>query len=1058
MHRPSVLPARLAYMLACCMSIVVSLPAFGQARGTISGEIVDQATRSPVVGAQVTIAGTTLGTVAGTGGRFTIPNVPAGEVTVQARFIGYSLSSRAATVVAGQTTTVQLELTQAALTLDEVMVTGVGVATERRKIGNTIAAIDPQNLESAPIANVSEMLQAREPGVTMMNSSGAAGEGMKIRIRGTSSLSQSNEPIIYIDGVRVDNSSGFGPGVNLNGGNPSRLNDINPESIERIEILKGAAAATLYGTEASNGVIQIFTKQGKSGAPRYDISLETGISSYPKDAYAPNAGFARTQEQADQLSGYWGRAIRPYEVFEEQLIPQLFETGHASTVSGSVSGGTDAVTYFLSGRYQSEDGPIGGKQEWGPRAGQSWGPANDVNSHKQANANLSIMPAENLKVRVTSNLIQAHQENIPANNNIYGPMSLIIDSKPELANDNNVHGTTAFATVREAMQQTREQDVSRFGGSLTADYTPADGVALNATLGVDVVNMRGIGLTPYGWNVDNYVNANVKGSRTVSDSKTQLVTLQTRGSWNDDLSESISSALTVGGQIFMTETRSAWGTGSEFPGPGINVTTGGALRTTSESYLSQVNAGLFFEEQLGYKNVLFATVGARYDKHSAFGQEAGGAFYPKASLSFVASDLPNWNPSIFSTLRLRAAIGRSGLQPGAFDKFTTFAPLASELGAGLAPANLGNPDLKPEVSTEWEAGAEMSWFNNRLALEATYWNRTVVDALVPRQYPVSGGFTATQLDNIGRLEAHGLELGLTSLIVNRPNLSITLNANATNMEQIVASLGGAPPLKVSGTYARYVNWVREGYAPGSFFGPKLMDVEYPVSPSGSCVPGTREELLSYFSVPRNPDAIPVLVEDCDGDFNNKYLGKPSPDWAGSFGPDITLFNNFKISALFEYKFGNYYVHDLTGALRRAHSLIGRNLRESAEVEAILLNPASTAEERYDAGLIWARELKGLTPFDGLNEVKPADFLRWRELSLTYTVPSEFAERLRASSMSITLAGRNLWLGTRFDGADPEISALGAGAGSAMEQSFQEGINAWGLPVARRFQVAVRMGF
>lgn len=1038
---------------------LAALPASAQERGTITGEVLDLTTRRPLVGAQISIPGTAIGTVTNSSGRFLLPNVPSGEVTVRTQFIGYSTNSRTVMVGAGETVTLTLELSQAAIVLDEVVVTGVGVATERRKLGNTIATIDARKLETAPAVSFSELLQAREPGVMAMASGGLAGEGMKIRIRGSSSLSQSNEPIVYVDGIRVDNSAGFGPGVGLNGGGPSRLDDINPASIERIEVLKGAAAATLYGTEASNGVIQIFTKQGMSGAPRYDFVVETGMSSYPKDTYAPHAGFARTPEQAEHLSKFWGQTIRPYEVFEVDLIPQLFETGHFSTLSGSVSGGTDAVMYFVSGRYQTEDGPFGGKQGQGPLRGEQWGPASDVNNRKQANTTLTILPINNLKVRLTSSFVEAHQENVVNNNAIYGTISQMINSKPELAHENNVTGTGAFSTVREAMQQITSQDVARFGGTLAADYTPVDGIGLNATIGIDVVSQRGLSLTPYGWNVDRYVNANVRGSRRVSDRNHRQVTLQTRATWNDDFSPDITSALAVGGQVFLTETKSAYGTGSEFPGPGIDVTGGGALQTTFESYLSQVNAGLFLEEQIGYKNVAFLTVGGRYDKHSAFGQQAGGALYPKASMSLVLSDLPDWNQSLFSTLRIRAAIGRSGLQPGAFDKFTTFAPLASELGPGVAPDNLGNPDLKPEVSTEWEAGAELGWFQNRLAFQATYWDRTVVDALVPRQYPVSGGFRATQLDNIGRLHARGLEFGVNGLVVNRRNISVDLMVNATNIKETVVDLGDAPPIKVSGTYARYINWIREGYAPGSFFGPKLMNVDYPLSVGGDCTPATRDQLLDYFAVPRNPDNLSVLVEGCGGDFLNNYLGKPTPDWSGAIGTDVTLFQNFKISTLFEYKFGNYSVHDLTGALRRGHALIGRNERKSAEIEAILLNPASTAQERYDAGLIWARELKGLTPFDGLNEVHPADFLRWRELSLTYTVAPGLAEKFRARSMAVTVAGRNLGIITKFPGTDPEMNALSRGAGgSSLAESFQEGINAWGLPMPRRYQLSVRMGF
>lgn len=1035
----------------------LSSPILAQSTGVVTGEVVDGATRRPLAGAQISIPGTTIGTVTNTSGRYLLPQVPSGEVTLRVQYLGYSTATEVVTLEGGATVTVDFQLSQTAIVLDEMVVTGVGVATERRKLGNTIATIDTRKLESAPAISFSELIQAREPGVMAISSGGMAGEGMKIRIRGTASLSQSNDPIVYVDGVRVDNSAGYGPGVGRDGGAPSRLDDINPASIERVEVLKGAAAATLYGTEASNGVIQIFTKQGVSGEPRYDFAFETGVSSYPRKAFDRHAGFARTQEQADQLSEYWGLSISPYEVFEVDLIPQLFETGTYSAMTGSISGGTDHARYFLSARYQSEDGPLGGRQKWGPQSGERWGPANDLNSRKQVNTSLSLLPADNLTLKVTANLVEAHSENLHANNSPYAPFAQLHDSKPELASDQNVHGTTVFSTLRETMQLITSQDVDRFGGSITADYTPNPGLSLNAVAGIDLVNSRSLSLFPYGWNVDNFSNSNILGSRTVSDRRRRLVTLQTRAAWNADLTDQVSSALTIGGQVYMTETEANWGTGSEFPGPGIDVTGGGALQTTSESYLNEVNAGLFFEEQVGYQDFAFLTLGARYDKHSAFGQSAGGALYPKASFSLVLSDLPEWNHDLFSTLRLRAAIGRSGLQPGAFDKYTTFSALASEHGPGLAPSNLGNPDLKPEVSTEWEAGAEFGWFDDRLAFEATYWDRKVTDALIPRQYVVSGGFTAPQLDNIGQLSAHGLELGLSGLVVNHPSISIDLFANAAYTRERVVDLGGAPPIKVG--YNRYLNWIREGYAPGSFFGPKLMDVEIPISVSGDCRPATREELLGYLSVPRNPTTLSVLVDGCGDTPTSHYLGKPTPDWSGALGADIRLFQHLTISTLFEYKFGNFHIHDLSGAFRRSHESSGRNMRKAAEVESTLLNPASTAEERYEAALTWARELKALSPYDGLNEVKPGDFLRWRELSLTYTVPSEFAEKFRARSMALTLAGRNLGLFTKYPGPDPEINAIGVGGSSNNTvQSFQEGINAWGLPIPRRYQVSLRVGF
>src|SRR5207248_3400146 len=255
---------------------------------------------------------------------------------------------------------------QAAIGLDVVVVTGAGAETEKRKLGNTVATIDVNGLRNAPVANFSEQLAAREPGVSVLPSSAMTGEGARIRIRGAASLSQPNEPIVYVDGVRVDRSGGWGDYVGMGGGgNPSRIDDINPESIERIEVLKGAAAATLYGTEASAGVIQIFTKAGSRGAPRFDLVSEVGAVSQPDSRYEPNFGFARTAADAQQLGQFYfnnANALQPFQVFSRPVITSLFETGYATSHSASVSGGTPGVTYYFNGRYYQENGPWGARE------------------------------------------------------------------------------------------------------------------------------------------------------------------------------------------------------------------------------------------------------------------------------------------------------------------------------------------------------------------------------------------------------------------------------------------------------------------------------------------------------------------------------------------------------------------------------------------------------------------------------------------------------------------------------------------------------------------------
>lgn len=1033
--------------------------------GTLTGEVREAGSGRALVNAQVYIVGTSTGGLTNQSGRYLFTHAP-GTVTLRVELIGYAAQSREVTVTAGQTTIQNFELRQSTLQLDEVVVTGAGVATERRKLGNTIATIDASELVQAPVMNISEILTGREPGVIGLPSGGVAGEGARIRIRGSASLSQSNEPVIYVDGIRVDGSGGFGPGVGAGGGGtPSRLDDINPDAIERIEILKGAAAATLYGTQASNGVIQIFTKRGQSGAPRYDLQIEQGFSRYPMEKFVPWAGFVLAEGPSPRPHGTdigtrgvqerWGLTVRPFEVFEIDRYSDIFGTGHLQTYSLSVNGGSSAATYFLSGRFHQEDGPFDGKQLEAP----GFKLAQDKNSRMQFNANIETFPLDNLRVRVSSNYIEANQE-VPNNhNNIFGVFPSFLMARPELSRPNNPYGQAAFATTRENFHRLTTDEVQRYGGAIFASYQPAPRISLDATVGIDFVNQRSVSFIPFGWNVDGFTGSNVLGTRTVGDRNRREVTLDVKGTWSTSFLNDFTSELVVGAQGFLTRVKSSRATGSEFPGPGLEVAGAGALQTVFEGFLEEVNAGVLAQNQFGFRNYLFLTLGGRYDKHSAFGETAGGAFYPKASLSVIPSDTRGWTSETVSTLRFRSAIGASGLQPGAFDKFTTFSPLAAATGPGLAPANLGNPDLKPETSVEWEVGSEVGLFQDRASLDVTYWNRTVTDVLVDRQFAPSGGFRLRQLDNIGELKASGVEIGVNAVVATTPSFSLNAFASASYLKERITDLGGAPALKVGGSYPRYRQFTMEGYHPGSFFGAKLdTSVEYPID-IGGCQPRTRQELLNFFSVPRNPSVVNPIVVDCGtGNMLLQYLGKPVPDWQGSFGTTLNFLRNFRLNTLFEYRFGEFYIHDLDSAFRRSNPTIGRNIRKAAETEAILLNPASTPEQRLEAALVWVRELKGLSPYDGLGEIHEADWLRLRELSLTWFVPAELSSRIGARSMALNVAGRNLAIWTKYPGLDPEMNQVSRGQGGGLEQNFGDGTSAFGLPLPRRVSFSVRVGF
>lgn len=1050
-------------VLSVALAALLVAPATLQAQGRIIGTVTEEGSLRPLDAVQVFIPGTSIGALSNSSGRFVLLNVPAGETVVQTQRVGYASGTETVTVVDGETISIDFTMRTSAIELDQIVVTGAGQATAVKKLGNTIATVNMDVLEDAPINNFSELLQGREPGVNLSATGGMAGEGSQIRIRGTSSLTQDNNPIIYVDGIRIDNSVNEG-----DAGGASRLDDINPDAIERVEILKGAAAATLYGTEASNGVIQIFTKQGRAGQTQWEFSSEGGIAAMDQSRYARHAGFACsragsalvgdlngdgtkdgcTQVHADQLGSYWGVGnIGPYDVFEVPLLNDLFETGNHQSYSLSVRGGSQTMNYFISGRYAREDGAFGGG---------TFGPAEDLDTQKQATANVNFFPSDNFRFRISSMYTERYHE-VPSNgNNTTGTFSMAIMSKPELAGDGNPTGTGAFATMREMFNIEQFEETRRFAGSLNASYNPIENVTLDGTVGVDIISSGEVDFSRFGWDVDGFSSYAPQGQRGLTDHNRREVTIDLKATWTTQLSDRLSADLLAGTQILQSEYHQNYSYGFSFPAPGLEVTGAAAEPTAGETLIAEVNAGVFMQGQFGWDDYLFTTIGARFDQHSAFGTTAGAQFYPKISMSFVPSDMDGWDEiGPVSSLRVRGAIGQSGLQPGAFDQFTTFAPRPSEDGPGVEPANLGNPDLRPEISTEWEVGADFGLLNDRLSLDVTYWDRTVNDVLVPRQFPPSGGFTTPQLFNLGEMRGRGIEVGINGLVVNTPNFSFDAFANAAYLNEEVTDMGGAPAIKVG--YYRYRTWIAEGYAPGSFFTRKLANTPFPFDQNGDGVADSEAQMLAFLSTPKNPDQLVLLAgEGGGGPANEHYRGKPTPDWSGSFGGTFSVFGNLRIRTQFDYAFGNFYRQNLSGSFRNSHWLLGRNTPETARIEAALLNPASTPQERLAAAQAYTNEI-ALSPWSGMNGIEAADYIRFRELSLSYSVPGDMIEGLGLNRMTLSVAARNLALWTKYSGIDPDNNVT-TGRSDDPTQNFVFGIDGWRPGIPRRLTFGVRVGF
>lgn len=1052
--------------LATIFFLLIGMSTFLIAQeGSVAGRVIDTDTGDPLVGANVIVVGTNLGAATDINGEYAISRVPAGAQRLNANYIGYASKSMNIDIPANGNAVGDFSMSIAALNLNEVIVTGTGTAVEKSKVGNSVGIVNMDALEDAPITSFSDILQGREKGVVMLPNGGLNGEGASIRIRGTSTLSQSNEPVIYIDGVRLDNGSGgAGPG-----GKPSRLDEINPDAIARIEILKGAAAASLYGTQAASGVIQIFTKQGAISKPQFTVKVETGTSAYDKSRWKENSGFARDQVTADRMANLFkgNSGLKPYQVISVPMVGWLYDSGSRNGVSASVRGGAPGATYFASLRASSSDGPY---NESATLLGKPVGGANDKRDQFMASATLNIVPTDKLRLRLSTNYTFTDHNTIQNNNNIYGTTSLIMMGKPEHATTSNATGSMAFASARETTHRQQNNEGDNTTISLQTSYRVSDGLNVSGTFGMNSTLNKNTDLTPFGYNVDNFMSYAVQGALSKGSIDKKVYSVDIKADYSGTMGV-ISHESVLGFQTFSTITKAMNGGGQQFPGPGLEVLGALGSNSAGSSFSEVVEAGILAQTRIGYQDWLYTTFGVRNDANSAFGADFSTITYPRMNVSYIpTAQLGELGP--VSTLRLRAAWGQAGQQPGAFDQFTTYLPWASEFGPGVAPGNVGNPALKPEVSTEIEFGGEVGLLNDKLAFDFQYWSRDVADALIQKQYPHSGGFYRTQVSNIGKLEASGWEIGVDASVIRNSNYTVDFYGSISYLEEKILELN-APEQKVGGSYPRYRNFLAEGWAPGTYFGAKGSwevdsNLKYPIDSDGDGKVNTEAELLAFFTsggAGVRSGWNPVMATPTEADVKagrakgtgalDWYLGKPTPDYNANFGATIKLGKNWRINSMFESKFGEYGITNLTDAFRKSHGLIGRNTPAAAQGEADLMDPAKAGQARMDAADNWVRKYLALSPYSGLNTIEDGDFTRWRELSVAYVLPAELAARFGARSVTLSVAARNLKIWSNYSGIDPELNSISRSDGGL--DDFQQSIEAFGVPIPRSLNLSIKIG-
>jgi TonB-linked SusC/RagA family outer membrane protein len=982
-----VLPAlaRAVRRLAVLATVVTASVAGAQAgtpTGTIAGRVTDAAAGAPLPGVSLQVEGTRLGAGTANDGRFRIPGLQPGTYTVVARRIGYNPQRQSVTIAGAGEVVANFALQSSPIALDQVVVTGTPGGQERRAIGNSVTTISAsEELSKSAAPNLGSLLNARASGVTILPRSGRLGAGPSVQIRGRASLGLENSPLLYIDGVRVNNATATGP-VGVSGGLGGqgatiggRLNDLNPEDIESIEIIKGPAAATIYGTEAANGVIQVITKRGAANAaPQVSVGVEVGSLAFYDAENRIGTNFAR--DGAGQVVSWNGLQQ------ETDSGRGFYRTGQTRRYNGSVSGGRDLFRYYVGGSYQNDLGiePNNTLQQMAFRANISAAvnPSTDVSAsvgnvvlRNRLGADFGASPLLGAQV--------GHRLLFPATRGF-------------------------FAVSPEIPQQLYDNrsSVNRFTGSITVNNRPTEWFSHRAILGLDQSGEDARALERFAppelARVMSPVAAGGRVGQTIRNNS--LVTADYSATAKVKLGSAIGSTSSIGGQFYRTELNTSFLGGFGFAGPALETVSAVATQVAAtQTQILNTTIGAFAEQTFALRDRLYLTAALRVDNNSAFGDDFKWITYPKVSASWVVNEEEFWTfDDMIQTFRLRAAYGASGRQPNAFAALRTFTPVTGPGGGtAVTPGSLGNANLKPEVGQELEVGFDAGLFN-RLTLDFTYFTKTTRDVIVSQAVAPSVGFPGQQFRNLGEVSNSGIELTASLQAVQKRNISWEITGKlATNGDRI-EDLGGLPSVIATQGSANIV-----GYPIGAVFARRIASADRDAN-------GFATNILCHGAA--GAGSVPCATAPF------QYIGTPTPKTTGAVTNTVTLGRNLRLYGMFDFRRGNINYNAVE--LLRCAAQLGVGLCD------VNYNP-----NNYDVKYV--AQARGQAVSLGTTEAyyQDASFVKLREVSATYTLP----ERWLGKRASITLAGRELHTWTDYRGIDPESNVNNAATtGATLDQA------------------------
>jgi TonB-linked SusC/RagA family outer membrane protein len=984
--------ASLAFTLAAFLG---AAPANAQNAGSVSGTVVVEGAQRPLPGAQISIEGQTdKNTVTDASGRFRITGLTGTNVTVSVRALGFRPASQP---VAVGTQNMRFVLSERAVELNQVVVTGTAGGEQLRSIGTSVATVNVADVAAkTSIPSVDALLNGRTPGVVVLPGTGQIGAGANIRVRGIGTFSLSSQPLVYVDGVRVNNQTGTGNAVQaFSSGVVSRLNDFDPSEIENIEVLKGPAAATLYGTEAARGVINIITKRGTTGSTKYSFQVQGGSNWFQnaEGRIPTNYCVQPTPTTCVNSNAVAGPLLGLNVVTQENARGQpLFRTGDIRNYAANVSGGTPTIRFFASGELAKTEGAE----------------RTNLRDQKAVRTNLNITPNSKVDISTSVGYIYSHTQlscEAGCGGTMWESMYSNPVNLPQFCDAGNVGCTyvrgfqstppIAFNMFYEA------QNLNRLTASTTLQYRPFSWMTHRLAIGTDFNLEDNPESLPYMTNdtAAFFWGDYSKGYRWHNQHQATYNTYDYTGSVNFNPTSTLSSKTSLGAQYYTRKDAFIQGEGDFFPAPGLQtIGSAGTKIALSDGWSGNNTLGYYLQEQLGWKDRLYLTGAARVDNNSSFGKDVKWVGYPKASLSYVASEEPSIRsmlPSAINSLRLRGAFGASGQQPALNTALQTLSPVAGPNGQGiLTPNTLGNADLKPERVEGLELGFESGMFNDRVGIDFTYFRDVSKDAILSRGVAPSSGFGVNnQFFNAGQITKQGIELGLKGQILNARDYAWDFGFTLGTHTSKINRLNGADTTIDGGSYSH-----RVGYAPFDWFSYKVLSADWDP---------TKRRAVNAMCDNGRGQPTPCLSATGGVIAPKVYLGHGIPSTEGAFTTTFRFLRNFSVYAMADYATG--------------YKRLDNNLRIRCQIFytcAEYLEP-----EKTDPRKLAQMQTSGTLRDFVINDSK---FMKLREVSLSYEAPSGIAARAGAKQAGFTVAARNLHTWTPYTGLDPESEFVSGG--------------------------------